>query len=211
MICNAFPGVHVALPLAKPVVGLVFFISFTANWSNFFLPFVTLTDPRQYTIQVGLTDVLTTASQPELALATLIAASSISLTVGRSEFFEVRKHRRNHDRDADVVAELAAQRRLLFPDAIEELFGQEHRAIEHQAIDSPVRELIEPLIELCPRFHVGRAKVRPSMFHLLFPQQFAKGSKLPQGQGAYLFSTGVTRMRLAPAFNPRSTSLVMLR
>jgi multiple sugar transport system permease protein len=69
----------VALPLATPVVGLVCFLSFTANWSNFFLPFVALTDPRQYTIQVGLTDILTTASRPEIALATLIAAVPLAI------------------------------------------------------------------------------------------------------------------------------------
>jgi multiple sugar transport system permease protein len=69
---------RVALPLAKPVIGLVFFVSFTANWGNF-LPFVALTNPRQYTIQVGLTDVLTTASRPELALATLIAAVPLAI------------------------------------------------------------------------------------------------------------------------------------
>ena len=70
---------RVALPLATPVIGLIFFVSFTADWGNFFLPFVALTDPRQYTIQVGLTDVLTTASQPEVALATLIAAVPVAV------------------------------------------------------------------------------------------------------------------------------------
>ena len=70
---------RVALPLAGPVVGLVFFLSFTADWGNFFLPFVALTQPRQYTIQVGLTDVLTTASQPEVALATVIAAVPLAI------------------------------------------------------------------------------------------------------------------------------------
>ena len=70
---------RVALPLAGPVIGLVFFVSFTADWSSFFLPFVALTNPRQYTIQVGLTDVLTTASQPEIALATLIAAVPLAI------------------------------------------------------------------------------------------------------------------------------------
>jgi multiple sugar transport system permease protein len=70
---------RIALPLAGPVVGLVFFLSFTADWGNFFLPFVALTNPRQYSVQVGLTDVLTTASQPEVALATLIAAVPLAV------------------------------------------------------------------------------------------------------------------------------------
>ena len=35
---------HVALPLAKPVVALVFFFSFVADWNNFFLPYTVLAD-----------------------------------------------------------------------------------------------------------------------------------------------------------------------
>ena len=35
---------RVALPLAKPVVALVFFFSFVADWNNFFLPYVVLAE-----------------------------------------------------------------------------------------------------------------------------------------------------------------------
>ena len=49
---------RVALPLAKPVVALVFFFSFVADWNNFFLPYAVLADSSQYPIQVGLSDLL---------------------------------------------------------------------------------------------------------------------------------------------------------
>ena len=47
---------HVGIPLAKPIVALVFFFSFVANWNNFFLPYVFLSDERKLPIQVGLSD-----------------------------------------------------------------------------------------------------------------------------------------------------------
>ncbi len=49
---------HIALPLAKPVIALVFFFSFVADWNNFFLPYAVLADSSQYPIQVGLSDLL---------------------------------------------------------------------------------------------------------------------------------------------------------
>ena len=45
---------RIALPLAKPVVALVFFFSFVADWNNFFLPYVVLANSNQYPITVGL-------------------------------------------------------------------------------------------------------------------------------------------------------------
>lgn len=44
----------VALPMAKPAVALVAFFSFLANWSNYFLAFVLLSDDRLYNLPVGL-------------------------------------------------------------------------------------------------------------------------------------------------------------
>ena len=80
---------YIALPLAKPVVALVFFFSFVADWTNFFLPFTVLADSKQYPIQVGLSQMLSSTPafnpatggggqrsrvfRPELALATLLA------------------------------------------------------------------------------------------------------------------------------------------
>lgn len=44
----------VCLPLSKTLVGLLTFLSFTANWNNYFLPFVMLNDDETYTLAVGL-------------------------------------------------------------------------------------------------------------------------------------------------------------
>ena len=86
---------RVALPLAKPVVALVFFFSFVADWNNFFLPYVVLANSNQYPITVGLSDLLASTPsfnpsvggggqsvnifKPELALATLIAVIPVAI------------------------------------------------------------------------------------------------------------------------------------
>jgi multiple sugar transport system permease protein len=86
---------RVALPLAKPVVALVFFFSFVADWNNFFLPYVVLADSDQYPITVGLSDLLASTPsfnpsvggggqsvnifKPELALATLLAVVPVAI------------------------------------------------------------------------------------------------------------------------------------
>jgi multiple sugar transport system permease protein len=69
---------RVGIPLAKPVVALVFFFSFVASWNNFFLPYVFLSDERQLPIQVGLSD-LFRSSRPAIALATLVAAMPVAI------------------------------------------------------------------------------------------------------------------------------------
>ncbi|MFE9425800.1 carbohydrate ABC transporter permease [Kitasatospora sp. NPDC006697] len=88
--CSEF-GVfrHIALPLATPVVALVGFFSFVANWTNYFLPYVMLPDSSQMPIQVGVGSLLSNVPQfnptagslaierPELALATLVAISPV--------------------------------------------------------------------------------------------------------------------------------------
>jgi multiple sugar transport system permease protein len=70
--------VRVALPLGKPIVALVFFFSFVADWNNFFLPYVLLSDERQLPIQVGLSDIFG-STRSALALATLIAAIPVAI------------------------------------------------------------------------------------------------------------------------------------
>jgi multiple sugar transport system permease protein len=86
---------RIALPLAKPVVALVFFFSFVADWNNFFLPYVVLADSNQYPITVGLWDLLSSTPsfnpavggggqsvkifKPELALATLLAVVPVAI------------------------------------------------------------------------------------------------------------------------------------
>jgi multiple sugar transport system permease protein len=69
---------HIGIPLAKPSVALIFFFSFAANWNNFFLPYVFLSDERKLPVQVGLSD-LFRSSRPAVALATLIAAIPIAV------------------------------------------------------------------------------------------------------------------------------------
>ena len=85
----------VALPLAKPIVALVFFFSFVADWNNFFLPYVVLANSNQYPITVGLWDLLSATPsfnpsvggggqsvhifKPELALATLLAVIPVAI------------------------------------------------------------------------------------------------------------------------------------
>lgn len=45
---------QVCLPLSKTLIGLLTFLSFTANWNNYFLPYVMLSDDKSYTLAVGL-------------------------------------------------------------------------------------------------------------------------------------------------------------
>jgi multiple sugar transport system permease protein len=84
---------HVALPLAKPVIALVAFFSFVGNWNNFFLPLVMLPTDQSAPIQVGLNNLLASTpafnpaaggadlnfDRPELALTTLLAIAPILL------------------------------------------------------------------------------------------------------------------------------------
>ena len=77
---------HIALPLAKPVIGLVAFFSFVGNWNNFFLPYLVLPNSNEFPIQVGLNQLLSSTPSfnpvagaglnitiPELALAIIVA------------------------------------------------------------------------------------------------------------------------------------------
>jgi multiple sugar transport system permease protein len=58
--------IHIALPLAKPLLGLLAFICFNANWNNYFGPYVLLNDDKLFTLPVGIQTVLgsTSALQP---------------------------------------------------------------------------------------------------------------------------------------------------
>jgi multiple sugar transport system permease protein len=83
--CNELQTfLRVALPLAKPIVALVFFFSFVADWNNFFLPYAILADDRQLPVQVGLTDIFRSA-RPAVALATLIAALPVAIVFVASQ------------------------------------------------------------------------------------------------------------------------------
>jgi multiple sugar transport system permease protein len=88
--CSEF-GVFrlVALPLATPVIALVGFFSFVANWTNYFLPYVMLPESDQMPIQVGVGNLLSSVpsfnptvgslaiERPQLALATLVAITPV--------------------------------------------------------------------------------------------------------------------------------------
>jgi len=88
--CTEFGAFRrIALPLAAPIIALVGFFSFVADWTNYFLPYVMLPESNQYPVQVGLGLLLTDVPQfnptagtaavlrPELALATLLAISPV--------------------------------------------------------------------------------------------------------------------------------------
>jgi multiple sugar transport system permease protein len=53
---------HIALPLAKPVIGLLAFISFNANWNNFFGPYVMLNNDKLFNLPVGLQTMIASTS-----------------------------------------------------------------------------------------------------------------------------------------------------
>ncbi|MFC0541670.1 carbohydrate ABC transporter permease [Kutzneria chonburiensis] len=100
--CSEFAAFrHIALPLAAPVVALVGFFSFVANWTNYFLPYVLLPGSDQVPVQVGLGTLLDNVPQfnptagaaavqrPEVALATLLAITPVLVVFLFSQRFLV--------------------------------------------------------------------------------------------------------------------------
>jgi multiple sugar transport system permease protein len=92
--CNGGQAfLRIALPLAKPLVGLLVFFAFVANWTSYFFPYVLLSDEKKYTLPVGLgalisgTPALNPAlgastvpiHKPEVALAGLVIVGPIVL------------------------------------------------------------------------------------------------------------------------------------
>jgi multiple sugar transport system permease protein len=71
---------RVAMPLATPVIALVGFFSFTSNWNNYFLPYVTVPG-RNAPIQVGVAELLSNVGQfnPTNAASTSISLSTLAL------------------------------------------------------------------------------------------------------------------------------------
>jgi multiple sugar transport system permease protein len=82
---------RIALPLSRPVIALVAFFAFVADWNNFFLPFVMLPDSTKYPVQVGLEYLLSSTPafnpangavdqdilRPEVAIATLVSIAPV--------------------------------------------------------------------------------------------------------------------------------------
>jgi multiple sugar transport system permease protein len=61
--CSEFDlFLHIALPLAKPLIGLLAFINFNANWNNFFGPYVLLNDDTLFNLPVGLQTMIASTS-----------------------------------------------------------------------------------------------------------------------------------------------------
>ena len=84
--------VHIALPLAKPIVSLIAFFSFVANWNNYFLPYVMLAEESKYNLPVGLGTLMSSTpalkpaggtilpiTYPEAAMAGLIVIAPVAL------------------------------------------------------------------------------------------------------------------------------------
>ncbi|WP_421725029.1 carbohydrate ABC transporter permease [Bauldia sp.] len=61
---------RIALPLAKPVISLIAFFSFIANWANYFLAFVLLSDDDLYNLPVGLTALISGSRALSFSAAT---------------------------------------------------------------------------------------------------------------------------------------------
>jgi multiple sugar transport system permease protein len=53
---------YIALPLAKPLLGLLAFISFNANWNNFFGPYVLLNNDKLFNLPVGFQTMIAATS-----------------------------------------------------------------------------------------------------------------------------------------------------
>ncbi|WP_421724665.1 carbohydrate ABC transporter permease [Bauldia sp.] len=83
---------RIALPLARPIVALVAFFSFLANWSNYFLAFVLLSDDKLYNLPVGLTALVSSSgalsnlpsndvpiNKPEVILASILVVLPVLL------------------------------------------------------------------------------------------------------------------------------------
>jgi multiple sugar transport system permease protein len=95
---------QVCLPLSGTLVGLLTFLSFVANWNNYFLPYVMLNDDRRYTLAVGLqalvvgtpmvapnnTGVDTLLKRPEGALLGLLMVLPLTLVFIVSQRYVVR-------------------------------------------------------------------------------------------------------------------------
>jgi multiple sugar transport system permease protein len=93
---------HIGIPLARPLLGLLIFLNFTATWNNYFLPFVMLQDPSVYNLPVGLQALIagTPALHPalvgdvpihraELALAGVIMVLPVALVFLFSQRFVI--------------------------------------------------------------------------------------------------------------------------
>jgi len=94
----------IALPLARPLIALLTFFSFVANWSNYFLPYVMLSEESKYNLPVGLGSLIAgtpalnpsaggsvlSITYPEAALAGLIVVIPVAIIFMLFQRFLVR-------------------------------------------------------------------------------------------------------------------------
>ena len=93
---------YIGLPLSRTLLGLLAFVSFTANWNNYYLPFVMLNSSEQFNLPVGLQVLITgtAALRPtfatdlpihraEVALAGLLLVIPVALVFLLSQRFVV--------------------------------------------------------------------------------------------------------------------------
>ncbi len=73
---------NIGLPLARPLLGILTFLSFTANWNNFFGPYVFLQSDTNFNLPVGLYTLMssTAALHPEFASELPIHRAELALT-----------------------------------------------------------------------------------------------------------------------------------
>lgn len=72
---------HVGLPLSRTLLGLLVFLSFTASWNNYFLPFVMLNNDDMFNLPVGLQVLMTgtSALRPTFATDLPIRRAEVAL------------------------------------------------------------------------------------------------------------------------------------
>ena len=81
---------RVALPLSRPVVAIVCFFTFVADWQNFFLPFVVLPNSKVFSIQPGLQLLLSSLPRSALALAIVLSVLPVLAVFVFAQRFLVR-------------------------------------------------------------------------------------------------------------------------
>jgi multiple sugar transport system permease protein len=58
--CSEFQVfLQIALPMTRPLIGILLFLIFVANWNSYFLPFVMLNSSKLYNLPVGIQAIMT--------------------------------------------------------------------------------------------------------------------------------------------------------
>jgi multiple sugar transport system permease protein len=95
---------HVALPLSRPLLSLLAFFAFIANWNNYFLPYVMLSEEEAFPLPVGLAALASNTpalypqlggsqlpiERPEIALASVVVVAPVIVLFIFSQRFLIR-------------------------------------------------------------------------------------------------------------------------